>query len=153
MQEETLHKTPLNANDERDSELTKWVEIPPTQRRCGLKPHVRFADSSKSSVDCGFCLCRFVPRAAQILPSILCRSICGSYIGAIRTAPVTLLAENKKDGRGWDAWWSDGCVDDHGLGRLRGGRSCHDGDSFNFEMAAYDLVEAEECLGYAWWTL
>ena len=40
-------------------------------------------------------------------------------------------------------------VEDHSLGYLRRRRPCYDGASFNFEMADYDLVEEQGCLGQA----
>ena len=57
------------------------------QTRCGcryggLKPYVRFADSRESQVDCGICLCWFVPRAAHPQPPSCAGASGGSYISA-----------------------------------------------------------------------
>ena len=77
---------------------------PAWQTRCGFRygslPNVRYVDSSESPVDCGICLCRFVPRATFPLSSTSAGVKGGRYMGADVTAPVTHLAENKKKGRG-----------------------------------------------------
>ena len=57
--------------------------------RCGgLKPHVRFADSRESSVDCGIC---FVGRPTRPFHRVLEHMAAVSLVQEC-TAPVTLLA-------------------------------------------------------------
>ena len=75
------------------------------QIRCGFRygslPDVRCADSRESLVDCGICLCRFVPRATHPLSSTSAGAKGGSYMGADGTAPVTHLAEKQEKKVGW----------------------------------------------------
>ena len=97
-------------------------------RRGGVKPHVRFTDSSESSVDCGFCLCWFVPRTTQPSPPhpVL------EHLAAVtsvqfaplqsHSCPKTRKMVGRGGERGWDAWWAESCDGKDVYPMLRGPR-------------------------------
>ena len=91
------------------------------QTRCGfhnggLKPHVRFADSRESPVDCGICLCGSSHAPPNQSSQSCAGAFGGSFTGASCTAPVTLLAKNKKEG--WEGGTTGGPLVVKGIRRV-----------------------------------
>ena len=73
-------------------------------------PHVCFANSRESPVDCGICLSRFVPRVAHPSPHPVLEHAAAILSDHLHRSSHTLIRKQERGSGGWDDWWPNCCA-------------------------------------------